>query len=73
MKKSLATLAVIIGLLFLYVSYVYATHSAGLLPTYYPGYLLNSLIVHTKHSIVAFILAIACFIFAWFQSGPKKN
>ena len=71
MKKPLAILAVIIGLLFLYVSYVYATHSAGLLPSYYPGYLQNSSIVHAKHSIAAFILGLACFIFAWFQSGPK--
>jgi hypothetical protein len=73
MKKILIVLAAILGLALLYVSYTYATSSAGSLPAYYPGFLAGSAIVHFKHAIAAFILAIACFIFAWFQGGPKKN
>jgi hypothetical protein len=26
---------------------------------------------HTKHGIAAVVVALACFAFAWFQSGPK--
>ena len=72
MKKTLVIVASLVGLIFLYVSYAYATHSAGLLPTFYPGYLVGSPIVHIKHAIATFLLGVACFIFAWFQSGSKN-
>jgi hypothetical protein len=26
-----------------------------------------------KHGIAAFLLGIACFVFAWFQSGPRRR
>jgi hypothetical protein len=26
-----------------------------------------------KHGIAAFCLALACFVFAWFRSGPQKT
>jgi hypothetical protein len=28
---------------------------------------------HYKHGIAAFLLGIACLVFAWFQSGPKRT
>jgi hypothetical protein len=28
---------------------------------------------HIKHGIAAFVLGIACFVFAWFRSGPKRS
>jgi hypothetical protein len=28
---------------------------------------------HTKHGIAALVVALACFAFAWFQTGPKAQ
>ncbi|HEX9503706.1 MAG TPA: hypothetical protein VF974_05300 [Patescibacteria group bacterium] len=72
-NKVLVILGIVLGLVFLYVGYVYATHSAGTLPSYFPGYQARSSHVHTKHSIASFVLAAALFIYSWFQSGPKKT
>jgi len=71
-NKGLVSLGVVLGIVFFVVGYIYATHTAGQLPTFFPGYLAGATNVHTKHSIAAFIVGIACFIFAWFKSGPKK-
>jgi hypothetical protein len=73
MKKFLTVLAVILGLVFLYVGYIYASHVGSALPGYFPGYSAGYNHIHTKHSIAAFLLGIACFIFAWFNSGPKQS
>ncbi len=70
-NKGWAVLGVLAGIVFFVVGYIYATHSAGTLPTMFPGYLSGSTHVHTKHSIAAFVVGIACFIFAWFKSGSK--
>jgi hypothetical protein len=29
--------------------------------------------VHVKHGIASFLVGLACFVFAWFQSGPKHQ
>jgi hypothetical protein len=72
-NKGLVVLGVVLGLVFVYIGYVYATHSAGTLPSFFPGYLANSSHVHTKHSIASFVVALALFVYAWFQSGPRKS
>lgn len=72
-NKLLVWLGVILGVVFFILGYVYASHTAGALPSYFPGYLAGSSTVHVKHSIATFVAGIACFIFAWFQSGPKKT
>jgi hypothetical protein len=28
---------------------------------------------HVKHAIAAFVVAAACFVFAWFQTGPAAR
>jgi hypothetical protein len=71
MKKVLVSLGIIFGIVFFIIGYVYATHSAGSLPTYFPGYEAGQGARHVKHSIASFIVGIACFVYAWFQSGPK--
>lgn len=75
MKKNtgLAVLGGIVGLAFFAVGYIYATHNAGNLPAFFPGYTSGSDHVHYKHSIAAFIAGVGCLIFAWFQSGPKTS
>lgn len=66
-------LAAVLGLGLIYVSLVYWTHTAGHLPTWYPGYTAGSTHIHTKHAIAALLLGLACFVLAWFQSGPKTS
>ena len=66
-------LGIVLGFVFLYIGFVYSTHAADNLPTYFPGYLQGSTHVHAKHAIASFIVAVACFIFAWFKSGPKTT
>lgn len=65
-------LAGIVGILLLIIGYIYATHTADTLPHWLPGYDATVTKVHGKHAFGAIILGIACFVFAWFQSGPKK-
>jgi hypothetical protein len=43
------------------------------LPSFFPGYEAGSSHHHTKHGIAAFVVALACFVFAWFQSGPSEK
>ena len=66
-------LGIILGIIFLYIAYVYKSHTIGDLPTYFPGYTAGATGYHTKHAIGSFILALAAFVYAWFQSAPKKT
>jgi hypothetical protein len=43
------------------------------LPSFFPGHDAGSDHHHTKHGIAAFLLGIACFVFAWFKSGPRRT
>jgi hypothetical protein len=72
-QKSLVVLGVVLGIIFFIIGFIYATHSAGNLPAFFPGYSIGAAGIHTKHSIAAFIAGLACFVFAWFESGPKKT
>jgi len=72
-NKGLVALGLILGIVFCVIGYIYAAHSAGSLPAFFPGYSAGAAGVHTKHSIAAFIVGVACFVFAWFKSGPKKT
>lgn len=67
------TLGILVGIVFLGLGIVYSTRNAGSLPTWLPGYTAGSTHVHTKHAIAAFLLGIAGFILAWFQSGKKSS
>lgn len=69
--------AVVLGLLLLAVAVVYFLTSEHSLPSFFPGHVsagspeANS--HHTKHGIAALVLALGCFAFAWFQTGPQSN
>jgi hypothetical protein len=73
MNKPLVTIAVLLGVIFLIISYVYFTTPANALPGFFPGHNIRLTTHHYKHGIGAFILGLGCFIFAWFQSGKKKH
>jgi hypothetical protein len=55
------------------VAVVYWASTADALPSFFPGHESGSSHHHVKHGIAAAILALGCFTFAWFQSGPRKR
>jgi hypothetical protein len=74
MNKLLTIVSIILGIIFLILSYIYFTTAASSLPSYFPGHeVVKTTQVHYKHGAGTLILGLACFIFAWFQSGKKKH
>jgi len=71
-QKTGALVAVIVGIVLLVLGIVYWTTPASALPSFLPGHELHSSARHIKHGLAAFILAVFCFVLAWFQTGPKK-
>jgi hypothetical protein len=66
-------IAVLAGLALLAIAAVYWAEPAGSLPSFFPGHEAGSGHHHVKHGIAAFLLGIACLVFAWFQSGPRHR
>jgi uncharacterized membrane protein HdeD (DUF308 family) len=75
--RRLVVPAVVIGVLLIVVAIVYFAEPAKSLPSFFPGHVsaLSSEADHhhTKHGIAAVVVALACFAFAWFQTGPKAQ
>ena len=72
--RILVPAAVVAGALLIIVAVIYWVEPAKSLP--FPDFLgheAGSSTVHIKHGIAAFLLGIACFVFAWFRSGPKRG
>jgi hypothetical protein len=72
-RRNLILPAVLLGLVFLAIAIVYFVEPASSLPSFFPGHEAGSSHHHTKHGIAALVLAAACFVFAWFQSGPSES
>ena len=72
-RPKLIVPAVLAGLLFLAIAIVYFVEPASSLPSFFLGHEAGSSHHHTKHGIAALILALGCFVFAWFQSSPTKT
>jgi uncharacterized membrane protein HdeD (DUF308 family) len=80
-RKWLVPLAVILGIALIAVGIVYFVEPAPALPSFFPGHqtpppdtgVTGPTHHHTKHGIAAILLGLACFAFAWFNTGPKKN
>ncbi|HET6849992.1 MAG TPA: hypothetical protein VFH74_14115 [Gaiellales bacterium] len=73
-KRPLVILAIILGILFILVGIMYFALPAKSLPV--PGFLgheSGSNHHHVKHGIAAVLVGIACFVYAWFASGPKES
>ena len=68
----LVAAAVIIGVVLIAVAVVYWVEPARSLPGFFPGHQAGSSHHHTKHGIAAFLLGVACLVFAWFRSAPKR-
>jgi UDP-N-acetylmuramyl pentapeptide phosphotransferase/UDP-N-acetylglucosamine-1-phosphate transferase len=72
-RKVLVWIAVVLGIVLVAIAIVYWAEPAHSLPSFFPGHEAGSDHHHTKHGIAAFLLGLACFAFAWFNSGPKKD
>jgi hypothetical protein len=71
--RLLVVLAVIVGLVLIVVAIVYWAEPAKSLPGFFPGHEAGSTHHHVKHGIAAFLLGVACLVFAWFRSGPRRS
>jgi hypothetical protein len=62
-----------VGVLLIVIAAIYFVEPEKSLPSFFPGHTAGSSHHHTKHGIAALVLAMACFAFAWFQTGPKAR
>jgi amino acid transporter len=72
-RKWLVALAVVGGIALVAVAAVYWAEPARSLPSFFPGHEAGSNHHHVKHGIAAFLVGLAFFAFAWFNTGPKKG
>ena len=72
-RRLLIAAAVVVGALLLALAVVYAAEPARSLPSVIPGHEAGSGHHHVKHAIAAFVVALGCFVFAWFQTGPPAR
>ena len=72
-RRTLAGLAIVVGIALIAVAIVYWAEPAKSLPSFFPGHQAGSSHHHTKHGIAAFLVGLACFAFAWFNTGPKRS
>ena len=71
-SRLLAAAAVLAGIALIAVAVVYWANTAGSLPSFFPGHSAGSKTVHVKHGIAAVVVALGCFVFAWFTSAPER-
>jgi UDP-N-acetylmuramyl pentapeptide phosphotransferase/UDP-N-acetylglucosamine-1-phosphate transferase len=72
-RRLLVVLALVLGIVLIAIAIVYWAEPARSLPSFFPGHQAGSGHHHAKHGIAAFLLGVACLVFAWFNSGPKKS
>jgi ammonia channel protein AmtB len=72
-RRPLIVIAVVAGIVLIAIAIVYWAEPAKSLPSFFPGHQSGSNHHHTKHGIAAFLLGIACLVFAWFQSGAQRR
>ena len=71
--RLLVIVALVVGVALIVVGIVYWVEPAKSLPGFFPGHQAGSGHHHVKHGIAAFLLGVACLVFAWFRSGPSRN
>lgn len=75
--RKLVIPAVVLGIVLVVVAIIYFVEPAHSLPSFFPGHASatdsEAAHHHAKHGIAAILAALACFAFAWFQSGPKAR
>jgi uncharacterized membrane-anchored protein YitT (DUF2179 family) len=71
--RLLALIAVAVGIVLIAIAVVYWALPAKSLPGFFPGHQAGSNHHHVKHGIAAFLVGLACFVFAWFRTGPART
>ncbi len=75
--RKLVIPAIVLGILLIVVAIIYFVQPEHSLPSFFPGHASAGSAEanhhHTKHGIAALVAAIACFVFAWFPTGPKAK
>jgi hypothetical protein len=75
--RKLVIPAVLLGIALLVVAAIYFIQPEHSLPSFFPGHgsatSAEANHHHTKHGIAALVVALACFAFAWFQTGPRTS
>jgi Na+/H+ antiporter NhaD/arsenite permease-like protein len=75
--RKLVVPAVIVGVVLVVVAILYFAEPEHSLPAFFPGHASAGSTEanhhHTKHGIAALVVALACFAFAWFQTGPNAG
>ena len=72
-RRLLVSAAIVLGLVLIAIAIVYWAEPAKSLPSFFPGHTAGSNHHHTKHGIAAFLVGLACLVFAWFNTGTKKR
>ena len=62
----------ILWIILIVIGVVYWVEPAKSLPGFFPGHEAGSTHHHVKHGIAAFLLGLACLVFAWFQTGGPR-
>jgi hypothetical protein len=65
--------AIVLGIVLIVIAAVYWAEPARSLPSFFPGHEAGSNHHHVKHGIASFLVGLACFVFAWFNTGPRKS
>jgi hypothetical protein len=72
-RRLLAVLAIVAGIVLIAIAVVYWAEPASSLPSFFPGHQAGSSHHHVKHGIASFLVGLAAFVFAWFNTGSKKT
>ena len=70
--RLLVALAVVLGIALIAIAAIYWAEPAKSLPGFFPGHQSGSGHHHVKHGIAAFLVGLACLVFAWFRTGPNR-
>lgn len=70
--RLLTVAAIVVGTVLIAIAIVYWAEPAKSLPSFFPGHESGSGRHHVKHGIAAFLVGVACFVYAWFKTGPKR-
>jgi hypothetical protein len=71
--RLLALLAAVVGVVLIVIGIVYFVEPASSLPGFFPGHAAGSSHHHVKHGIAAVLVGVACLVFAWFRTGPRRE
>jgi hypothetical protein len=71
-KRLLAVAAIVLGIVLVVIAAIYWAEPAKSLPSFFPGHQSGSNHHHVKHGIAAFVVGLACFVFAWFNTGGQR-